>query len=270
MFRFGLNDKIILALGLMALIVGASGVVLSYQLSQRVKGLEEEATTMRAAQEKQEQWIGSLSSKIDALATSVSSLSRNVDGLSAGVSSLSSKVDSLSSTVGSLSGRVGVLASDVSSMSGAVGTLRQDVQGVRVQTEGLVLDFERNEVFRLLRKELANPSKVIADAIVSLILSQVRTDTWVRLLGESAARSLLAPVINSKVPTVVWHDDAVSQFSGRTYVTSVKTFFPIEVDTGLPIIGRITIAKVVIVIQASVGVVNKAVSNISVKSIQLG
>ena len=110
----------------------------------------------------------------------------------------------------------------------------------------------------LLRAEMAMAPEHIIDEITDNIFDE---------LGIGFAKSILAGTIITKMPTFVWNDVGVYKIGTNVYRTGLITAFPLTIDTGIPLIGTINIARVYIIIEGDVNVSTGDVSSIGIYSI---
>jgi hypothetical protein len=71
------------------------------------------------------------------------------------------------------------------------------------------------------------------------------------------------------MPSLVWNNYDVNKAGSNLYDVYVVTYFPIEIDTGLPLIGTISIAKINLVLKGTVNIPSESISSIAVWKITL-
>jgi len=111
--------------------------------------------------------------------------------------------------------------------------------------------------YSLLKSEMRLAPVYIMDEITNNIFDE---------LGIGFAKSILASAISTKMPTLVWSDVVVYKITSDIYRTCIVTAFPFTIDTGLPIIGSINIARIYIMIEGDVNISTKDVTNIGIYS----
>jgi len=145
-----------------------------------------------------------------------------------------------------LNTRITVLEKDLAASNVKINTLQTSLQQLQIQADS-------STAYEIMRQTLTNPN-LLADQLTTQVLNSNSNLNLVK--------SIVSSVIRSKLPSLSWVKSSISVGSGRTYYTSMKTIFPIEINTGLPIMGTITVAKIEIVASGLVDVVMGTVSNI--------
>ena len=176
--------------------------------------------------------------------------------------------------VGDLDDQVRALTSETGQLQAQLSTQGDEIEGLNALIAQLQVQIGSERAYGLLRMTLARPGEQLAEAIVYEFFEELRDTSdkfqlWVIALGEQVVIDALAPVINSKFPALVWNDHSVSHLSGSVYAASAITYFPIEIDTGSPLIGVIAIARVALVVTGNVDVNASTVTALQVTSIEL-
>ena len=125
-----------------------------------------------------------------------------------------------------------------------------ELDEVALRIDGLI-------AYSLLKAEMGIAPEYIMDEI---------TDNVFEELGIGFAKSILAGAISTKMPTFVWNDVGVYRIRTNVYRTSLVTAFPLTIDTGIPLIGSIKIARVYIIIEGDVDVSTREVTSIGIYS----
>jgi prefoldin subunit 5 len=133
---------------------------------------------------------------------------------------------------------------------------------------------DRNDAYRILRKNLAQPGSYISGQIVDKIFDELQSSNnqiiqWISVVGSSHVKNVISVIINSQIPTLVWNSYSISQIQENQYNTFMVTYFPLVFDTGLPIIGEITIAKVGLIMKGTVNVSTESVTNLEIYSLTI-
>ncbi len=134
---------------------------------------------------------------------------------------------------------------------------KNEVTQLQANIQKLQLQADSSTAYELLRKTLTDPnilSNQIANKIISSndILNPIKPQI----------SGIVASFIRAKIPSINWVKDSISVSSGRTYITKMKSSFPVEIETSIPIIGKVTVGNVVIISSALVNVETETVSNI--------
>lgn len=253
---------------------------------QKIHKLEEQITSLQNKSNSQDLVINDLQGRmmekdreIDRLQSRVNNIIGQLVSLRSNMSEEKQKVIALNSAIARLKTEIDMLKSQIelTNLTGYDSSLISIVQRLEVIEDllyKLKIHIYGNEAFYLLRKKLANPGNYIAEQITSSLFSELKSSEnkiqqWIGIVGETIARNTLASIINSKIPSLVWNKDRVVYQGNNEYLVSVITYFPIEINTGLPVIGTITVSRIALTINGKVNVETHSITDISVESIQI-
>ena len=127
----------------------------------------------------------------------------------------------------------------------------------QAEFDELTLRIDEVVAYSLLKAEMGVAPEYIIDGITDNIFDE---------LGIGFAKSILGSAIATKIPTLVWNDVVVLKIRSNVYRTSIVTAFPLTIDTGIPLIGSIKIARIYIIIQGDVNVSTEEVTSIRIYS----
>ena len=174
--------------------------------------------------------------------------------------------------VSSLNQRIENLETLTNNLQTEINSLSSEIDTLQAQVNDLQIEIDIEKAFGLLKKELAHPGSYIAEQVTNALFSELKSSNnefqnWVVVIGETLVKNTLASIIDSKMPTLVWNNKQVVHQGDREYSVSVITYFPIEIDTGVPLIGKISVAKVSLTMSGTVDVALKTVTNIIIDSL---
>lgn len=149
------------------------------------------------------------------------------------------------------------LESELVNTKNELANSKNQINQLQNTIQKLQLQADSSTAYELMRKSLSDPnilSNQIADKIIDSnnILKPLKTQI----------SGVVSSVIRSKIPSVNWVKNSISLSSGRTYQTSMKSVFPIEIETGIPVVGKVVIGKIEVIANALVNVETESVYNI--------
>lgn len=112
--------------------------------------------------------------------------------------------------------------------------------------------------YSLLKAEMGVAPEYIIDDITDNIFDE---------LGIGFAKSILAGAISTKMPTFVWNDVDVYSIGTNVYRACIVSAFPLTIETGIPLIGDVNIARIYIMIEGDVNISTRDVTSIGIYSI---
>ena len=120
------------------------------------------------------------------------------------------------------------------------------------------------KAFELLRSELSKKAAELAKEIGdSLIEKWKASGKYPKRFGSvinTLVERAVPPLVEMKVRGVSWEDGEATEASEGKFDTSVSTSFPVELQTGIPLLGKITIKEVRLIMR---GLVDEASGNVS-------
>ena len=110
----------------------------------------------------------------------------------------------------------------------------------------------------ILRQTVSNPSGFIAIEATNFIVKYIQKHQTTRFRttavakGRKVVEGIISSYIAQKIPMLNWYGTSVAATGGNQYHLITKTNFPVRVNTGLPFVGNITIARVVMEVEGDV------------------
>jgi len=112
----------------------------------------------------------------------------------------------------------------------------------------------------LLTKEMAD---FFFDAIKKYQTTKFRQ--WIANSGEVIVEQAIKSFIRAQIPQLNWYGSKVTDLGNSRYSYNAKSNFPFEINTGIPLIGKIAIARINCEVQGDVDVTTRDVSNLKFK-----
>ncbi len=113
---------------------------------------------------------------------------------------------------------------------------------------------DRSEAYRILKRTLIKPGAYIIDSITDELFEEVKKSHPIVENFENQIKGILAKALNAEMPSLVWYGDSCDQLNSYQYRTYVVTYFPLEVDTGILVIGEIVVARIALIVVGEVDV----------------
>lgn len=222
--------------------------------------------------------INPLANRVSTIEESISSL----DNLSQSILMVENSIISIESEINEINNQLislqeslnNIYYSDIASLQDELASLESNMTKLVSQVDKIVIRLEKDLAYNLLKKALAEQDGYIATRIKDELFDELKSSStefvqWINLAGSEHVKSVLESVIDSQLPTFVWHDHYISKIKTDKYMTYVVTYFPITIDTGSPSIGEITNPRVGLIIVGIVNVAKERVSSIEIESLYL-
>jgi len=216
--------------------------------------------------------IAKLQSQINKMSDQLVTLQLNMSEKEQEIIALNDVIARLETEIDTLKDRIEL--TNLTEYDSSLISIVQRLEAIEDSLYKLRIHLYGNEAFYLLKKTLANPGTYIAEQITNRVFSELKSSEnkiqqWIGIVGETIVRNTIASIINSKIPSLVWNKDRVVYQGNNEYSVSVITYFPIEIDTGLPIIGTITVSRIALTMNGTINVESSTITDISIESIQI-
>lgn len=130
-----------------------------------------------------------------------------------------------------------------------------------------------DRAFELLKEELSESVADLAKNIADSLLEKWKTSgKYPKRVGgalDVLVERALPIAIKAKLGSVAWENVKASETSEGKLETAVSTSFPVEIETGIPLVGKIAIKRVRLTMKGDVDVVSKEVSQVRVGALDL-
>ena len=222
---------------------------------------------------------------IEPLANRVSTIENSIHGLEdlyQNISRVESSIISIESNMNEINAQLSSLQeslydvyySDIANLQYDIDSLENNITKLVSDVNKIVLSLEKDLAYKLLKKTLAEQGGYIATRITEEIFDALKSShnefaQWISLAGSEHVKNVLGSLIDSQLPTFVWHDHYISKTKTDKYMTYVVTYFPITIDTELPSIGEITIPRISLIVMGIVNVAKEKVSSIEIEALYL-
>jgi hypothetical protein len=119
----------------------------------------------------------------------------------------------------------------------------------------------------ILRQTVSNPSGFIAIEATNFIVKYIQVHQTTRFRasamtkGRKVLQTIIANYIAQKVPQLNWYGTSVSAEGGNQYHMKTRTNFPVRINTGIPLVGNVTIAMVAMEVEGDVDTVTNEMTN---------
>jgi hypothetical protein len=119
----------------------------------------------------------------------------------------------------------------------------------------------------ILRQTVSNPSGFIAIEATNFIVKYIQVHQTTRFRatamakGRKVLQTIIANYIAQKVPQLNWYGTSVSAEGGNQYHMKTRTNFPVRINTGIPLVGNVTIAMVAMEVEGDVDTITNEMTN---------
>ena len=162
-------------------------------------------------------------------------------------------IDSLKTEIQSLKNTISQLELELNNSKNEINQLKSQIKILQLQADS-------STAYESMRTTLSKPNKIIAQKIALELKLQSSA-------LQKVIESIISNVLESKLPSVTWVKYTITPLPNRIYKTTMKSAFPLEIDTGLPLVGTVTLAKIVVRVSGEVDIKNEVVSNLQVESV---
>ncbi len=178
------------------------------------------------------------------------------------------RVDELNSQINQLSSKVDRLTEKMSKIESNSETMVKQAQTLVEHSKNLVSNSEAAESVEIMKATISDPcgfmAKEVTEYLFDMLAKYESTEfrRWLAARGAGVVEKSIASFVQQKVPQLNWYGANVREVGKNQFIYSAKTSFPFEINTGIPFVGRVSIAKVVLDVEGKVNSENREVSDI--------
>jgi hypothetical protein len=174
-----------------------------------------------------------------------------------------------SEQIASLSKQVEDLNAKVSSMNDKMEKNANDTAALLTQTKAVLNVTNTTRSQEIMRQTISSPTGLIAKEATNYILKALqknqksKTQQWMVTSGRTVVEKAIEAFIMQKLPQVNWYGtNAVGTETQDSYHIKTHTNFPVEINTGVPFIGRVALARVGLDVECDVNPKTNQTSNV--------
>lgn len=214
-------------------------------------------------------------SRLRSMITTIESRISDIDAINSALYTLENSIDDIENSLSELQDIVYEGKYDgTDELSNKLNSLETKLNSLESELSEFFFRADRNDAYRILRKNLAHPGSYISGRMVDMIFDELRSSNnriiqWISIVGSEQVKNIISSIINSQIPTLVWNSYSIRRIQENQYDTYMVTYFPLVLPTGLPIIGDITIAKIGLIMKGTVNLSTETVSNLQIHSINI-
>jgi hypothetical protein len=170
----------------------------------------------------------------------------------------------------SLARQVEILNNKVDDLSTKIDSIERSSQTIVKHSEELRQATNQNHVFNAMRGELYDPSGFLSKEMTNYLFNTIQryenTDfrKWLATRGKKVVEMAIDDFIDSRLPQLSWYGATIRHVEGDDYSYSAHTSFPFEIDTGMPLIGKLVLTRVNVKIDSKVNSSTKQIKDICV------
>ena len=169
-----------------------------------------------------------------------------------------------------LSDQITALNKKIDSLNDKLDKNQASTEQLMKQSQTMVDTTGSAKAQEILRQTVSNPSGFIAIEATNFIVKYIQKNETTRFRASAMAKgrkvlqTIIANYIAQKVPQLNWYGTTVSAQGGNQYHMKTRTNFPVRINTGLPLVGNVTIAAVAMEVEGDVDTVTNEMKNTKV------
>jgi hypothetical protein len=167
-----------------------------------------------------------------------------------------------------LTEQVKILNTKIDAMDGKLAKIEENSTAIINNTKHLIESSEFTRTNEILSNTISDPNGFIARELSNqlyVMLEKYQSTNfrrWAATRGRTVVEATIAQFVSRQVPMLNWYGVSISKINDKEYHQKAKTSFPVDLNTGIPIIGKITLAKCIFDIEADVDIDSKQVKNL--------
>ena len=204
-----------------------------------------------------------LGNRILALEVSLSQMNGKINGLENKVNALTGDYTDLEEDLSSLQEDMDALQADWANTMAGFGSVQEQFQAVDAKVVDVQEKVSQSLAFERFRAWMGNPSQANVASLTDMVHSVLMAENtaysgWAKAYGETTAKILLSPELNSKMGKMVWNRVSVAKVSGSVYQVRLETYTSLEFTAA-----SVTVLKLKLEARANVNAVSGEVTSFS-------
>jgi hypothetical protein len=121
----------------------------------------------------------------------------------------------------------------------------------------------------IMRQTVSNPTGFIAKEAVQYVIKcleksqKSKTQQWMVTRGRGVVESAIGGYISQRLPMLNWYGSSVTGTeSTDKYHICTKTSFPVEINTGVPFVGKVALTRVILEVESDINPKTNETSNL--------
>jgi hypothetical protein len=121
----------------------------------------------------------------------------------------------------------------------------------------------------IMRQTVANPTGFIAKEVVQFVIKSLeknqksKTKQWMVTRGRGVVEAGVGAFIAQKLPQLNWYNSSVTGTqTADNYHMVTRTSFPVEINTGVPFVGRVALTRIIVEVESDVNPKTNETSNV--------
>jgi len=195
-------------------------------------------------------------------------LSQQIGELTKKVDEINSKLTKVESSSEVLTSKMIKVETASEALSTKIAKVESDSSTLVAQSQSLVANTDANKATEIMKTTIANPSGFLANEMTDFLFKTLEKDKstafrrWLSTSGKNAVEKNIAMFVQSKIPQLNWHGATVTNVGDKTFKYNAASSFPFEVNSGIPLIGKVTIAKVIMKLTGDVNSETREITNL--------
>jgi hypothetical protein len=174
-----------------------------------------------------------------------------------------------SEEIAALTKQVDDLNTKVTTINDKLDKNAEDTAALLIQTRAVLTASNATRSQDIMRQTIASPTGLIAKEATTYILKALqknqksKTQQWLMTSGHTVVEKAIEGFIMQKLPQVNWYGtNAEGTETQDNYHIKTFTNFPVEINTGVPFVGKVALARVGLDVECDVNPKTNQTSNV--------
>jgi hypothetical protein len=170
--------------------------------------------------------------------------------------------------IAALSNQVENLNHKIDELDNKMAKNADDTAALLAQTKAVLTTTNATRSQEIMRQTIASPTGLIAKEATNYVLKALqknqksKTQQWMVTSGRTVVEKTVEAFITQKLPQVNWYGtSAVGTETQDNYHIKTHTNFPVEINTGVPFIGKLALTRIGLDVECDVNPKTNQTSN---------
>jgi len=170
-----------------------------------------------------------------------------------------------------LTNKVEALSKKVDAIDEKMEKISNDSKELVKSSKKLMSKLDSEHTSTIVKNEISDPTGMLSKEMTEYFYRSIKKyqttkfRTWVATRSKPIVNQSIANFVKTQIPQLNWYGAKVTKKGDNQFHYTAKSQFPFELDTGVPIIGKITLAKVNCEVHGDIDSETRDVQNLKFK-----
>lgn len=170
--------------------------------------------------------------------------------------------------IATLSEKVDNLSKKVDDLDKKIEKLDNNSEALIKSSEKLMAKLDQQCTSDIVKNKICDPTGMLSQEMTEYFYKSIKKyqttkfRTWLATRSKPIVNESITQFVKSQIPQLNWYGAKVTKTGNNEFHYTATSHFPFELDTGVPIVGKIALARVQCVVHGDIDSETRDVSNL--------